>query len=188
MNLVTSVALSGDGKLVVTGSLDGTAILWEAASGKKLQTLDGHVREVTSVALSKGGKYVLTGSHFENAILWEAASGKKCQTFQGHTHLVMSAALSGDGKHLWTASRDGSTRLWDTATGKELCALLSMDGGKDWLVVTPEGYFDGSAGAWKLVTYRVPGTLKLVDDDATRKQFHRLGLLARVLKGEKVQP
>jgi WD40 repeat protein len=124
----------------------------------------------------------------KTATLWEADGGKKLQTFQGHTHLVMSVALSGDGKHLWTTSRDGSTRLWNTATGKELCTLLSMDGGKDWLVVTPEGFFDGSPGAWRFVAYRVSGSLKVVDDDATRKQLHRPGLLSRVLKSENLQP
>ena len=36
-----------------------------------------------------------------------------------------------------------------------------------------------------IVAYRVPGTLKVVDDEATRKQFHRPGLLALILKGEK---
>ena len=98
----------------------------------------------------------------------------------------MDAALSRDGKHVWTtALNDCTTRLWDPATGKERCRLYSLDAGKDWLVVTPDGCFDGSEGAWKFVTYRVPGTLKLLDDDATRKQFHRPGLLAKIWKGEK---
>ena len=53
-----SVALSGDGKHVLTGSGDKTAILWEAASGKKLQTFQGHTDSVKSVALSGDGKHV----------------------------------------------------------------------------------------------------------------------------------
>lgn len=71
------------------------------------------------------------------------------------------------------------------ATGKELCRLYSFDAGKDWLVVTPEGSFDGSPGAWRFVAYRVPGTLKLLDDDATRRRGYRPGLLAQVWKGDK---
>ena len=91
-------------------------------------------------------------------------------------------ALSGDGKHLWSASGDGSTRLWDPVTGKERCRLYSFDAGTDWLVVTPDGLFDGSKDAWRFVAYREPGTLKLLDDDTTRKRFHRPGLLADVWK------
>src|SRR6185295_6300304 len=98
---------------------------------------------------------------------------KKLQTFRGHSAYLTSVALGGDGNHLWTASLDGSTRLWDPATGKERCRLYSLDAGKDWLVVTPDGLFDGSPGAWKFVAYRVPGTLNLLYDEATLKRFHR---------------
>ena len=41
---LSSVALSADGKLVVTGSYDSTAILWDAATGKKLQTFSRHTK------------------------------------------------------------------------------------------------------------------------------------------------
>jgi len=72
----------------------------------------------------------------------------------------------------------------DAVKGKERCRLYSFDAGKAWLVVTPEGLFDDSEGAWQFVTYRVPGTLRLVDDDATRRRFHRSGLLAKVWQGK----
>jgi hypothetical protein len=42
--------------------------------------------------------------------------------------------------------------------------LISLDGGKDWLVVSPDGFFDGSKGGWRYVSYRRAGTLELVDD------------------------
>jgi uncharacterized protein (TIGR03067 family) len=186
---VRSVALSRDGKLVVAGFDDPgkTAILWEAATGKKLQTFQGHTSGVYSVALSGDGKHVVTGS-YATATRWEAATGKKLQTFQGHTSVVKSVALSRDGNQVWTGSADGTTRLWDAGSGKELCALLSLDRGKDWLVVTPDGLFDGSKGAWKYVTYRAAGTRDLMKNNATRKKFHRPGLLGQLVKGEKPKP
>jgi WD40 repeat protein len=70
---------------VATGSRDKTAILWDANSGKKIQTFEGHTDQVSSVALSADGKQLVTGSYDKTAILWETASGKKLQTFQGHT-------------------------------------------------------------------------------------------------------
>jgi len=117
---VSSVSLSADGKYVLTGSWDGTAILWEAATGKKVQTFQGHAKGVSSVALSSDGKRVLTGSWDETAILWEAATGKKVQTFQGHKDSVTSVALSSDGKRVLTGSEDKTAILWDAATGKKV--------------------------------------------------------------------
>src|SRR5207237_1369722 len=84
---VRSVAISADGKHIVTGA-ETTAILRAAVGGKKLATYEGHSGWVTSVAVSADGKHIVTGSWDKTAILWEAASGKKRHTFQGHTDVV----------------------------------------------------------------------------------------------------
>jgi hypothetical protein len=55
--------------------------------------------------------------------------------------------------------------------------LISLDGGKDWLVVSPDGFFDGSKGGWRYVSYRRAGTLELVDDEASLQRFYRPGLM-----------
>src|SRR6185369_8193074 len=156
------------------------------STGKKLMTFQGHSGLVSSVAMSLNGKEVVTGSNDKTAILWEVLTGKKRQSFHGHTNRVSGVAISPDGNHVWTASQDGTTRLWSTSTGKELCSLLTFDAGKDWLVITPDGFFDGSPGAWRHVAYRETGTLHVIADDATRKRFHRPGLLAKIVKGEKL--
>jgi hypothetical protein len=49
-------------------------------------------------------------------------------------------------------------------TGQKLCSLVSLDGGKDWLVVSPDGFFDGSKGGLRYVSHRRAGTPELVDD------------------------
>jgi WD40 repeat protein len=182
-NGTTSVAITSDGKYVLTGSGDHAAILWKADSGKKLQTFEGHLN-VSSVALSDDAKHALTGSYDNTAILWDATDGKKLHTFQGHTNFVMNVALSRGGKQPWTVSLDGTVRLWDPATGKERCRIYSFGAGKDWLAVTPDGLFDGSAGAVRFVVYRVPGTQQLIGDDATRSRYHRPGLLSQVWRME----
>jgi len=66
------------------------------------------------------------------------------------------------------------------------CSLVSLDGGKDWLVVSPDGFFDGSKGGWRYVSYCRPGTLEVVDDEATLQKFYRPGLMGLLLKGEKL--
>jgi len=55
---LTSMALSPDGKLLVTGSDDKTLRLWQFESGKELRTLRGSVTFVLSVAISADGRRV----------------------------------------------------------------------------------------------------------------------------------
>lgn len=59
---VQSVALSRDGKWLVTGSEDETAILWETATGREVRTFHGHKDSINSVALSGDGRWLATGS------------------------------------------------------------------------------------------------------------------------------
>ena len=108
-----------------------------------------------------------------------------CGVGHPEVHLEGAVPLSAD-TVIASGSSDGTTRLWDALTGKELCSLVSLDEGKDWLVVSPDGFFDGSKGGWRYVSYRRPCTLELVDDEATLQRFYRPGLMGLLLKGQKV--
>lgn len=65
---VRAVAASPDGKWVLTGSADGTAILWDIATGQALRTFAPCTSGVTSVAFSPDGKQVLLGVAAQNSI------------------------------------------------------------------------------------------------------------------------
>ena len=58
---------------MLTGSLDDTARLWDAASGDEVRIFSGHNGSVESVAFSPDGRFVLTGSQDITARLWDAA-------------------------------------------------------------------------------------------------------------------
>jgi WD40 repeat protein len=116
-------------------------------------------------------------------MLWEAKTGKKLHVFHGHGSDVWEVALSPNGRRLVTASADGTTRIWDVETNKELARLLLLDSVGNWLLVTPEGDFDGSPGATQFISYRENGSLKLVPTEPYARQSHRPGLLATVWNG-----
>jgi len=64
---VTSLSLSGDGQLALSGSYR-EARLWEVASGRCLHTLEGHEATVSRVSLSADGQIALLAGYAGNLI------------------------------------------------------------------------------------------------------------------------
>jgi len=76
-NQVTFVAISPDGKYIVTGGMDGTVRVLETFTGREVARMT-HADSVTSVAFSPDGRHVASGSYRDPAIhIWEAATGKE---------------------------------------------------------------------------------------------------------------
>ena len=120
---VWSAAFSPDGKRVATASLDRTARLWDAETGKQIAVLQAHAGAVRSAAFSPDGKRVATAFDDGTARLWDAETGKQIAVLQAHAGAVNSAAFSPDGKRVATASFDGTARLWNAETGNEIAVL-----------------------------------------------------------------
>src|SRR5688500_3978604 len=72
---LANAAFSPDGKKVVTASSDGTARIWDSATGAVLATLSGHEEAVRSAAFSPDGARVVTASRDGSARIWDATTG-----------------------------------------------------------------------------------------------------------------
>jgi WD40 repeat protein len=120
---VLSVALSGDGTRLVTGSYDNTARLWDVASGEEIRVFDGHVSPIISVALSGDGKHLVTGSSDSSTRLWDVATGKElCRlvSFQDNAWAVVDP----DGR--FDASGGGDVEGLHWVVGMETIALAQL--------------------------------------------------------------
>ena len=122
---VLSIAFTSDSKLMASGSVDKTIVLWDPATGNQLRTLKGHTGTVNSVAFSPDDKQLASGSADNTIKIWDVASGREKQTLSGHTLFVSSVAFSLDGRLLASGSGDQSVKLWDVATGRELRTLAA---------------------------------------------------------------
>jgi WD40 repeat protein len=138
---VADVDLSSDGRLLVTGSWDQSAKLWDAATGAAVRKLDGvHKGYINSVQFSPDGKQVLTASDDGTVRLWDATSGKPTEpTFGGHQGRVRQARFNTDGSKIVTSSNDKTARVWNAETGTEELVLQ----GHDWAVLCGEFSHDG---------------------------------------------
>ncbi len=79
---LSSVAFSPDGQRIITGILDNTAKVREAASGPELLTLVEHSNWIWSVSYSPDGKQIVTSSMDGTAKVWEAATPQQVAAWQ----------------------------------------------------------------------------------------------------------
>jgi WD40 repeat protein len=152
---VWSVALSGDGRRVVTASDDGTARVWDVGTKVSL-ILAGHTEPVHFAMFSADGSNVVTASNDGTARVWNAHTGKLKMVLRGHMGQVRTAVFSPDAARVLTASTDESARLWNVEPQADtsIVVLKGHNEGvrtaafsRDWqLVVT--GASDGSAIVW----------------------------------------
>lgn len=132
--------LFGDGgRSILTTSLDKMAVLWDTASGKKLQTFAGHTEYIFRAALSADGTQLLTGSLDMTARLWDVATGTERYRFAAHTGPVATVAFSPDGQLLLTGSSDGTVRLWDLGKRREPDTFAAQSGLLFGLAFSPDG-------------------------------------------------
>lgn len=125
---VESAAFSPDGKQVVTGSLDGTAQIWDAATGAAVHGPLAHTDQVFVVQFSPDGRYVATASKDRTARIWEVATGKAVGGSLAHGLPVNHVAFSPNGRWVATSSEDRTVRIWDTATGRPALEPIKLDG------------------------------------------------------------
>jgi len=163
----SSAAYSPDGQLLATSGTAGSAIVWEAGTGRRLLTLSGHEGPVVGVAVHPQGTHVATAGADGTAALWpvsrllaggEQDTAAPAVTFAGHEAEVVDVAFSADGALLATASRDQTARVWDTATGDLLLTLSGHEDSVRDVLFTADGNFlvtgssDMRARIWDLST------------------------------------
>ena len=114
---------------IITGSFDGTAVLWNAKSGEPLAELKGHCGEIVCVSFSQNGRYCATGSMDCSANIFSTDdSGQLLSRLIGHSGEIVSVQFSSDSARIITGSFDTTARVWDARSGACLCVLQGHEG------------------------------------------------------------
>jgi WD40 repeat protein len=172
-DFVYSVAYNRDGGRLVTASKDGTAKLWDAATGQPIRSLaiDG---VVYAAAFHPDGSRVASGGNDRVVTLWDAATGQSVRTFAGHTREIRELAFAPDGKSLVSSSTDGTVKSWDVAAGSLIRTVEDHKVGEiGEIAYSPDGKIVASAGG---------------GERAVRLYDAATGELVRTLKGQATGP
>jgi WD40 repeat protein len=90
------VAFSPDDRWLVTGGLDGHAVVWDVETKRPVLRLaeGGHSAPVRCVAFNPDGRRIATGGDDHKVIVWDAGSGKALRTFVGHPAAIRTVEFS----------------------------------------------------------------------------------------------
>ena len=125
---VVDAARSPDGDRWAAALDSGVVAVWEAASGRRLASLEGYLKPV-EVLWAAGGEFLVTNCKGPTAQVWFAGHRPDVYRLHGGDAPVTRCAFARDGERALTASADGQLRLWSTpraaSSGSEVGRLLA---------------------------------------------------------------
>ncbi|HET7544042.1 MAG TPA: TIR domain-containing protein [Polyangiaceae bacterium] len=110
--------------VLVTGSADGTARLWNVAAPTRPTQLGfvDHGHKVRSVALDRDARWLATGGDDGNVVLWDVADPTKPRRVsrlsppKNASSVVWSVVFSPDGHRILTGEGNNTARVWDVTS------------------------------------------------------------------------
>jgi len=153
---VVSVAFSPDGQRFISGSVNGSVLLWDVATAKPIDpSLSTRGSGIESVAYSPDGSLVASAGQDERISIWNAATGEiERNIAHGHEGLVTCITFSPDGTLLASGGLDRHVFIWDTSSGRlveelkdenRIASLAWSPDGKTLAV----GTFGSTVSFWK---------------------------------------
>lgn len=111
--------------ILITGSYDRTARIWNLETGEQLRTLSGHARGVR--CLQFDDVKLITGSMDRTLKIWNWRTGELMRTLEGHTEGIVS--LNFNESILASGSADSNIRIWNFRTAE----CFELRGHSDWV-------------------------------------------------------
>ncbi len=164
---VAHTGMLADGSRVITASEDGTARVWDAATGLELHRLDGLKHGAFLFAVAPDNIHVVVGGLYHPLHWWNTQTGEdvllRARRSDGTPESVygsISVAFSTDGKRMISVGQDWAARVWDVATGAETLVLRGHAGSVNAAAFSPDGTrivtasWDESLRVWDAATGR----------------------------------
>ena len=161
---IRALALSPDGKTLVTGASDKTLRWWDTTTGKEFRREGPGWVYYNRAAFRPDGKVLMTVSHENHVRLWDVETGKQLPLTDGPGWTIAATTFTPDGRTVLSVS-ENLVFAHDAATGRELWRGAGHTDTAVQVVVTPDGRTAISSGNDGRIIFR---------DVATGKAFRAI--------------
>ncbi|MGD2166170.1 MAG: WD40 repeat domain-containing protein [Anaerolineae bacterium] len=176
---VESVVFSPDGRLLATGSRDGTVRVWRVGEGpsdfallitRRISTGDMEARYSHDVSFSPDGNTLAFGLPDGSVRLWRLSRGRggedglsdlevvSLHTLRAGEDAICSLDFAPDGRTLAAGSGDASVHLWRVVDGTHVRSLKAHTNDVVSVAYSPDGEklatasLDGATRLWEMAT------------------------------------
>ena len=125
MALIRKIAVTKDGRYIVSASDDKTIRVWNSATGQETRKILGQIGDggegmIYAIALSPDDRWLAVGGFLADnpkdgsAIrLYDFATGRIKAILKSHENVVQDLAFPPDGRYLVSGSQDKTVRVWE---------------------------------------------------------------------------
>jgi hypothetical protein len=178
-DIVSSIRMSLDQNTLLSAGWDGSVRLWDINAGLMKSKLSGHHGAVHIAVFDAEEKFIYSAGADRVIRVWDVRTLKQVKALEGHKAEVTSLIFSPGNRMLISHSVDGVTKFWDLDNDKEFFEHIQL-GDKDWMVKSPEGYFNGTDDARRYIHFANGLTTYSVDQFFD--EFYRPDLLPKIFR------
>ena len=161
---IEAVDFSPDSTKLVSGSRNGTATIWDVASGEKIRTLQYKHSELRAAKYSSDGDRIATATS-QSVHVWDSSNGQSLVDIPGGVSSFYNNGLRWFNNHIFVVSYSTIKQL-DASTGSTVCEWpVSNSDNYSCIVVPRHGKFiaystSRSVTFWNTSTHLQIGLVK----------------------------
>ncbi|KAK3190945.1 hypothetical protein K4F52_002893 [Lecanicillium sp. MT-2017a] len=142
------LCLQYDDEILVTGSSDGSAIIYDIKDGyRPIRRLGGHSAAVLDLVFDK--RHIVTCSKDVSICVWDRKTGALVRQLRGHAGPVNAVQMRGN--TIVSCSGDFRVKLWNIDTGKNIREFTGHTKGLACSQFSEDGRYVASAGNDKVI-------------------------------------
>jgi WD40 repeat protein len=156
---VNTVAVSPNGKWIISGSDDGSVMVHDLATGNRRFVFENYTQGVRRVAVTQNSQRILS-TDGNTVRIWDAHDGRALGIYGGHASSVWSVVPLPDSSRVISSSVDGHIAIWSIEDGTTISHLEA--GSFALIAVSGDGKLFASATMEEFRLWNVEGARCLI--------------------------